>query len=114
MMNWIQFAAFIITASAEVLAGRVPPLDGAVSICRESYDGKFEVSINKLGKRDIEVSRQLHSHVSVFHLSCADIVTETIILRWFRRSATDTPQWYSEGCQGPYWVHCLQLPIPIR
>ncbi|KAM0454855.1 hypothetical protein ACHAPV_008228 [Trichoderma viride] len=53
-MNWIQFAAFIITASAEVLAGRVPPLDGAVSICRESYDGKFEVSINKLGKRDIE------------------------------------------------------------
>ncbi|UKZ61576.1 uncharacterized protein TrAtP1_002835 [Trichoderma atroviride] len=54
MMNWIQFAAFIITASAEVLAGHVPPVDGAVSTCHESYDGRFEVTINKLSKRDVE------------------------------------------------------------
>ncbi|KAK1246349.1 hypothetical protein MKX08_000151 [Trichoderma sp. CBMAI-0020] len=53
-MHWIQFAALIITASAETVAGRVSPLDGAASTCHESYNGKFEVSINKLGKRDIE------------------------------------------------------------
>jgi hypothetical protein len=47
-MNWIQLTAFLLTASAEAFAGIVHPLD---------YDGKFEVTISKLGKRDTEVSK---------------------------------------------------------
>jgi hypothetical protein len=57
IMNWIQLTAFLLTASAEAFAGIVHPLDGAVSTCSSSYDGKFEVTISKLGKRDTEVSK---------------------------------------------------------
>ncbi|KAL7897375.1 hypothetical protein HDV63DRAFT_368226 [Trichoderma sp. SZMC 28014] len=46
-MYWIHFAAFLLTASAEALAN-------SVSTCSASYPGKFEVTISKLGKRDIE------------------------------------------------------------
>ncbi|KAL6907383.1 hypothetical protein GGI43DRAFT_397222 [Trichoderma evansii] len=53
-MNWIRLAAFILTASAGASAHGVSPHDGAVSSCSPSYNGKFEVTISKLGKRDIE------------------------------------------------------------
>ncbi|KAM0478983.1 hypothetical protein ACHAPX_004961 [Trichoderma viride] len=53
-MHLIQLAAIILTASVEALASRVHPVDGAVSTCHDYYDGNFEVTINKLSKRDIE------------------------------------------------------------
>jgi GH15 family glucan-1,4-alpha-glucosidase len=64
-MHLIQLAAVILTASVEALASRVHPVDGAVSICHDYYDGNFEVTINKLSKRDIEVRNRF----TVFHPS---------------------------------------------
>lgn len=58
-MNWIRLAAFILTASVGASARGVSPHDGAVGSCSPSYNGKFEVTISKLGKRDIEVSNIL-------------------------------------------------------
>lgn len=59
-MNWVRLAAFILTASAEALASDASPHDGATGSCSSSYNGKFEVTINKLGKRDSEVSNKSH------------------------------------------------------
>ncbi|KAL9476233.1 hypothetical protein ACSS6W_006074 [Trichoderma asperelloides] len=56
-MNWVRLAAFILTASAEALASDASPHDGATGSCSSSYNGKFEVTINKLGKRDSEQKR---------------------------------------------------------
>ncbi|KAL7918569.1 hypothetical protein ACQKWADRAFT_236436 [Trichoderma austrokoningii] len=46
MMNWIQVAVFLLAASVDAL-------DSHAAICRPDYNGKFEVTIHKLGKRDL-------------------------------------------------------------
>ncbi|RFU81080.1 covalently-linked cell wall [Trichoderma arundinaceum] len=54
-MKWTLAAiALAATASADALVGHISPRDGAVGSCKPSYDGKFEVTIGKLDKRDVE------------------------------------------------------------
>ncbi|KAH6609919.1 covalently-linked cell wall [Trichoderma cornu-damae] len=55
-MKWTPLAAVALaaTASVDALVGNVSPRDGAVRGCRASYNGRFEVTIGRLDKRDVE------------------------------------------------------------
>ncbi|KAM0259359.1 hypothetical protein ACHAQJ_003391 [Trichoderma viride] len=54
-MKWTLGAIILAaTASAGALVGNVSPRDGAVGGCSSSYNGKFEVTIGKLNKRDVQ------------------------------------------------------------
>lgn len=56
-MSWIEVAVALLAASAVAFDSRGPPLDDHFSTCRPDYNGKFEVTIHKLGKRDLGVSK---------------------------------------------------------
>jgi hypothetical protein len=59
-MKWTLSAIILAAAaSANALIGNISPHDGAVGGCSSSYNGKFEVTIGKLDKRDVEVSTKL-------------------------------------------------------